>query len=70
MRYTGPVGLLRTYASFIRVSHSVFALPFAYLSAIIAGASFKQLVLITVAMVGARTFAMAANRIIEVTPQR
>ncbi|HCT77530.1 MAG TPA: 4-hydroxybenzoate octaprenyltransferase, partial [Micromonosporaceae bacterium] len=49
----------------VAIEHSVFALPFAYLSAIIAGATFLDLVLITIAMVGARTFAMAANRIID-----
>jgi 4-hydroxybenzoate polyprenyltransferase len=43
----------------------VFALPFAYLSALVAGATFWDMVLITVAMIGARTFAMAANRIID-----
>ncbi|WP_290856141.1 menaquinone biosynthesis prenyltransferase MqnP [Hamadaea sp.] len=52
------------------IEHSVFALPFAYLSALTAMSRFDQfswltLVLITIAMVGARTFAMAANRIID-----
>ncbi len=56
---------MKAFLKLVAIEHSVFALPFAYLSAIIAGASFKQLVLITVAMVGARTFAMAANRIID-----
>jgi 4-hydroxybenzoate polyprenyltransferase len=51
--------------------HSVFALPFAYLSALTAmfGRSghvdWPPLALITIAMVGARTFAMATNRIID-----
>ncbi|WP_245601716.1 menaquinone biosynthesis prenyltransferase MqnP [Hamadaea tsunoensis] len=52
------------------IEHSVFALPFAYLSALTAMQRFDQfswvtLLLITIAMVGARTFAMAANRIID-----
>jgi 4-hydroxybenzoate polyprenyltransferase len=49
----------------------VFALPFAYLAAATAlhrlgtGVHWLDLLLITVAMVGARTFAMAANRILD-----
>jgi 4-hydroxybenzoate polyprenyltransferase len=55
----------------VTIEHSVFALPFAYLSALTAmqlnGGRIRwgDLLLITVAMVGARTFAMAANRIID-----
>jgi 4-hydroxybenzoate polyprenyltransferase len=56
---------VRSFLRLVAIEHSVFALPFAYLSALIAGASFVDFVLITVAMVGARTFAMAANRIID-----
>lgn len=53
------------------IEHSVFALPFAYLSALTAMLTQSQrvdwprLALITVAMVSARTFAMATNRIID-----
>lgn len=53
------------------IEHSVFALPFAYLSSLTAmqvhGGRIRwdDLALVTVAMVGARTFAMAANRIID-----
>ncbi|GIH09416.1 4-hydroxybenzoate octaprenyltransferase [Rhizocola hellebori] len=56
---------MKAFLRLVAIEHSVFALPFAYLSAIIAGASFWDIVLITIAMVGARTFAMAANRIID-----
>jgi 4-hydroxybenzoate polyprenyltransferase len=53
----------------VAIEHSVFALPFAYISALTAmretGVNWLDLLLITVAMVGARTFAMAANRIID-----
>jgi 4-hydroxybenzoate polyprenyltransferase len=56
---------MKAFLRLVAIEHSVFALPFAYLSAIIAGATFWDMVLITVAMVGARTFAMAANRIID-----
>jgi 4-hydroxybenzoate polyprenyltransferase len=53
----------------IRFSHSVFALPFAYSSAIIAGdyadLTIWKFILITAAMVGARSVAMGMNRIID-----
>ena len=61
----------RSFLSLVKVEHSVFALPFAYLAALTAMAQrdrhvhFATLGLVTVAMVGARTFAMAANRIID-----
>ncbi|WP_425455219.1 menaquinone biosynthesis prenyltransferase MqnP [Allorhizocola rhizosphaerae] len=57
--------MVRAFLRLVAIEHSVFALPFAYLSALVAGATFWDMVLITVAMVGARTFAMAANRIID-----
>jgi 4-hydroxybenzoate polyprenyltransferase len=56
---------VKAFLRLVAIEHSVFALPFAYLSAIVAGASWLDLLLITIAMVGARTFAMAANRIID-----
>ena len=56
---------MRAFLRLVAIEHSVFALPFAYLSALVAGATWQEFVLITVAMVGARTFAMAANRIID-----
>jgi len=55
----------------VAIEHSVFALPFAYLAALTAmtvhggRVNWTDLLLITIAMVGARTFAMAANRIID-----
>src|SRR5205823_6444168 len=59
----------RSFLSLVKIEHSVFALPFAYLSALTVMAHGRvrwlDLALITVAMVGARTFAMAANRIID-----
>src|SRR5690606_32247471 len=64
----GPV---RSFLRLVAIEHSVFALPFAYLSALtvmqIEGGRIRwwDLLLITIAMVGARTFAMAANRIID-----
>jgi 4-hydroxybenzoate polyprenyltransferase len=64
-------GRARTFLSLVKIEHSVFALPFAYLSALTALATgpkhvhWLDLLLVTIAMVGARTFAMAANRIID-----
>ncbi|MDB5028916.1 MAG: 4-hydroxybenzoate polyprenyltransferase [Candidatus Eremiobacteraeota bacterium] len=49
----------------IRVEHTLFALPFAYVGAVMAARglpSWWQLAWITLAVVGARTAAMAANR--------
>lgn len=66
-----PRGRLRAFLDLVAIEHSVFALPFAYLSALTAmqvnGGQVRwlDLLLITVAMVGARTFAMAANRILD-----
>ena len=61
---------MKAFLRLVAIEHSVFALPFAYLSALTAMAlddefSWLTLLLITIAMVGARTFAMAANRIID-----
>ena len=58
----------RAFLRLVKVEHSVFALPFAYIAALTAmfpDVSWWRLGLITVAMVAARTFAMAANRIID-----
>jgi 4-hydroxybenzoate polyprenyltransferase len=49
----------------IRVEHTLFALPFAYVGAVLAARgipSWAQLFWITMAVLGARTAAMAANR--------
>jgi 4-hydroxybenzoate polyprenyltransferase len=58
----------RLFASLVKVEHTVFALPFAYIGAFLAvdgvpGAA--DLFWITVAMVGARSLAMALNRLID-----
>jgi 4-hydroxybenzoate polyprenyltransferase len=61
----------KAFLRLVAIEHSVFALPFAYLAALTAMTLADQrvdwldLLLVTVAMVGARTFAMAANRIID-----
>ena len=52
----------------IKFEHTLFALPFAFLGAILAAdglPSWRQIIWITVAMVGARSAAMTFNRIID-----
>ncbi len=60
---------LRTYASFIRFSHSVFALPFALAGALLASRhsplTMWKVIWILVAMVAARSAAMGFNRIVD-----
>lgn len=59
---------IRIYLEMIKFQHSIFALPFAYLGAFLAEMqvpSFQTLFWITLAMVGARSFAMAMNRLID-----
>jgi 4-hydroxybenzoate polyprenyltransferase len=56
------------FARLIKVEHSVYALPFAYAGAFLAAGglpTWRQLVWITVAMVGARSAAMSLNRLID-----
>jgi 4-hydroxybenzoate polyprenyltransferase len=66
-----PPSRTASFLRLVKVEHSIFALPFAYLAALAAMTRYGgrvhwlDLLLITVAMVGARTFAMAANRVID-----
>ncbi len=56
-------------ARMVKIEHSVFALPFAYLGAfLVAGGwpGWRPLLLLTVAMVAVRSFAMAFNRLVDV----
>lgn len=58
----------RLFARLVKVEHSVYALPFAYVGAFLAAEglpTWSQLLWITVAMVGARSAAMALNRLID-----
>src|SRR5439155_21860544 len=58
----------RRFASLVKIEHTVFALPFAYVGAFLAVGDVPRthdLVWITVAMVGARSLAMALNRLID-----
>ena len=60
---------LRTYASFVRFSHSVFALPFALVGALlaarVAGFEWWRLAWIAACMVTARSAAMGFNRLVD-----
>jgi len=60
---------LATYLSFVRFSHSVFALPFALTGALLAWReqpfSWSQVGWIVVCMVGARSAAMGFNRLVD-----
>lgn len=62
---TSLLATLRLHGSLIKVAHSVFALPFALLSLLVATGGRPQprlLLLVTAAVVAARTAAMAYNR--------
>lgn len=57
----------------IKFEHSIFALPFAYLGAFLSQRrvpDFTVILWITAAMVGARSFAMAVNRLIDIEIDR
>ena len=60
---------LATYLSFVRFSHSVFALPFAFTGALLAWRimpfSWTQVMWIAACMVSARSAAMAFNRLVD-----
>jgi 4-hydroxybenzoate polyprenyltransferase len=66
---TNVISRLRTYASFVRISHSVFALPFALAGAVLAArhtpVTWTTVGWILVAMVGARSAAMGFNRLVD-----
>ena len=59
---------LKTTLEMIKFEHTLFALPFAFLGAILAAdglPTWRQCLWITVAMVGARSAAMTFNRIVD-----
>ncbi|GAA4853742.1 menaquinone biosynthesis prenyltransferase MqnP [Kitasatospora terrestris] len=66
-----PQNRVKAFLRLVMIEHSVFALPFAYIAALTAmfladkRVHWGELLLVTVCMVGLRTFAMAANRIID-----
>ena len=64
----GPLETASLFARLVKIEHTVFALPFAYVGALLAVdgiPSGHDLLWITIAMVGARSLAMALNRLID-----
>src|SRR5688572_32346449 len=64
----GTAGKLKTTLEMIKFEHTLFALPFAFLGAVMAAnglPTWWQILWITVAMVGARSAAMTFNRIVD-----
>jgi 4-hydroxybenzoate polyprenyltransferase len=63
----------RIFLDAIKFEHTIFALPFAYLGMVLAARAqhgwpgLDKLIWVTVAMAGARTLAMALNRLIDAT---
>ena len=58
----------RRFASLVKIEHTVFALPFAYIGALLCRndiPSAHDLVWITLAMIGARSLAMSINRLVD-----
>jgi 4-hydroxybenzoate polyprenyltransferase len=62
---------VKKFLRLVMIEHSIFALPFAYIAALTAmwretrSVHWVELLLITIAMVSARTVAMSANRILD-----
>ena len=68
MTAAGLTPLPARFARLVKIEHTVFALPFAYVGAFLAvngRPTAHALVWITLAMVGARSLAMALNRLID-----
>jgi 4-hydroxybenzoate polyprenyltransferase len=65
---SAAVSYPRRFASLVKIEHTVFALPFAYVGALLCIRripSAHDLVWITFAMIGARSLAMGLNRLID-----
>src|SRR5512144_1877247 len=59
---------IRHFLDAIKFEHTVFALPFAYVAMVLAAGGWpgaRVLTWVTLAMVGARTLAMAVNRLAD-----
>lgn len=70
-RVTGKHGMhaLKVWARMIKLEHSLFALPYAFLGAFLAAGGMPPLwplLWLTVAMVGIRSFAMTLNRLADI----
>ena len=65
--------MLGALARLVKIEHSVFALPFAYIGLFVAAGGWpgwRAFVLLTVAMVAMRSYAMAVNRLADVRYDR
>jgi len=70
---SGSPNLVARLASLVKFEHTIFALPFAFMGAVVAAhgvPSLRVTLLIVLAMVGARTAAMTFNRIVDVEIDR
>jgi 4-hydroxybenzoate polyprenyltransferase len=71
MRPASLTGKLRLFANDIKIHHTVFAMPWAILSAVLAGRTVagsltsRKILLVIIGMVTARTVAMSANRLFD-----
>jgi 4-hydroxybenzoate polyprenyltransferase len=68
MMFTATFRNLRTTLEMIKIEHTLFALPFAFLGAVLAAGGLpglSKIFWITLAMVGARSTAMSFNRIAD-----
>lgn len=68
MTVSRPRRSLGTYLEFVKFEHTLFALPFAYAGMLLAAGGapgWRVFAWVTLAMVGARTAAMAMNRLID-----
>lgn len=63
---------IKNFFELVKFEHTIFALPFAYAGAILSGGenSLSKWILITLAMVGARTAGMSLNRLIDLKYDR
>lgn len=67
-RASEALTLPRRFATLVKLEHTVFALPFAYVGAFLAVDGFPgagPMLWLTLAMAGARTLAMALNRLVD-----
>ena len=65
---TDPQQRIRTFLEMVKFSHTIFALPFALMAALLAAngiPSLWKIFWIVIAMAGARTGAMGANRLLD-----
>lgn len=67
-KMSAPFGRFTDICRMIKIEHSIFALPYAWAGAVLAARGLPpwgSLVFLTIAMVAARSFAMAFNRLVD-----